>query len=102
LLHIVQLHCTPILELAADSQGKGSNAPSVRIEIDRVKVLCPTRHKIGHLETWCNTEEPNKMKANNKRTKLSKLNQNKSSAIAEKADRCICLLLADRRHPYIL
>ena len=27
--------------------------------------------------------------------------QYKSSAIAEKADRCICLLLADRRHPYI-
>ena len=26
----------------------------------------------------------------------------KSSAIAEKADRCVCLLLADRRHPYIL
>jgi len=26
---------------------------------------------------------------------------NKSSAIAEKADRCVCLLLADRRHPHI-
>jgi len=26
---------------------------------------------------------------------------NKSSAVAEKADRCVCLLLADRRHPYI-
>jgi len=27
---------------------------------------------------------------------------NKSSAIAEKADRCVCLLLADWRHPYVL
>jgi len=27
---------------------------------------------------------------------------NKSSAISEKADRYVCLLLADRRHPYIL
>jgi len=26
---------------------------------------------------------------------------NKSSAIAEKADHCVCLLLADRRHPHI-
>jgi len=31
---------------------------------------------------------------------VAKHEDNKSSAIAQKADRCVCLLLADRRHPY--
>ena len=69
------------------------------------KVLRPTQRKIGHfgdigMEKQNRTQQKHAFISQKKCTKTQ--NKHKSSAIAEKADRCICLLLADRRHPCIL
>jgi len=71
---LVKMTMVLALALALDNQPKGSNAPSIWW-IDRVRFLCLTRHKTGHLVfqtiSWLSTEETksNTTKANNTRTK---------------------------------